>query len=55
MAPYVAHFSQANFELHPYDVEKWAASQWNHRQLKIGRLQLDLWHTLKGRVYYNSC
>jgi hypothetical protein len=22
MAPYVAHFSQANFELHPYDVEK---------------------------------
>jgi hypothetical protein len=33
----VAHFFQADFELHPYDVEKWAASLWNDRQLKIGR------------------
>jgi hypothetical protein len=43
---YVAHFFQANFELHPYDVEKWAASRWNHRVLKIGRRQLDLWRRL---------
>jgi hypothetical protein len=43
----VAHFCQANFELHPFDVEKWAASRWNHQQLKIGLWQLDLWHRLK--------
>jgi hypothetical protein len=42
----VPHFFQVNFELHPYDVEKWAESRWNHRQLKIGRRQLDLWHRL---------
>jgi hypothetical protein len=35
-------------ELHPYNVEKWAASRWNHRQLKIGRWQLDLWQALIG-------
>jgi hypothetical protein len=42
--------SKINFELHPYDEEKWAASRWNHRQLKIGRRQLDLWHRLKRRL-----
>jgi hypothetical protein len=46
----VAYFFQADFELHPYDVEKWAASRWNHRQLKIGRRQLDLWHRLSTYV-----
>jgi hypothetical protein len=50
-ATYMAHFFQVNFELHPYDVEKWAASRWNHRQLKIGRRQLDLWHRLKMGTY----
>jgi hypothetical protein len=45
-ATYVVHIFQANFELHLYDVEKWAASRWNYWQLKIGRRQLDLWHKL---------
>jgi hypothetical protein len=56
-ATYVAHFFQANFELHPYDVEKWAASRWNHRQLKIGRRQLDLTQVdiiSHARIQYSS-
>jgi hypothetical protein len=44
-ATYVEHFFQANFELSPYDVKKWAASR-----LKIDRRHLDfplnLWHRL---------
>jgi hypothetical protein len=43
---HVVNFFQAHFELYPYDVEKWAASRWNHRQLKIDRRQLDLWYRL---------
>jgi hypothetical protein len=39
-ATYAADFFQTNFNLHSYNVEKWAASWWNHRKLRIGRRQL---------------
>jgi hypothetical protein len=49
-ATYVVHFFQANFELHPYEVEKWVASRWNPQQLKMRRWQLHLWHKLNGKI-----
>jgi hypothetical protein len=43
---HVSHF-YSNSDLHPYDVDKGAASRCSqYRQLEIGQWQLDLWHRL---------